>query len=175
MAIPGGPALSPVVRFPNFTDLEDLNSLSIVIQDLSVIYDVSAVAVSPDYGYVLMPTTRIGPRRHSPLRAADRLRVKSVSPSSPLVMVFYLAISVRGTLAIAKAFLDVLAKGTDIIGRIQVLGEDRALARERTRGARLRNDILEERLRRVRAEPQCQKPPISHHGQIAHTRSTGDG
>ncbi len=44
---------SPLVRFPNFVDLGDLHSLSIIVQDLSLIYDVTAVAVLP--GYEPMP------------------------------------------------------------------------------------------------------------------------
>src|SRR5215831_9605557 len=89
MTNPSDSTLSPFIRFPNFTDLGDLNSFSIVVQDLSTIYDVTAVAVLPGYEQVLMPSIRLGPRRRSPLRGEDRLLVKSVSLSSPLEIVFW--------------------------------------------------------------------------------------
>ena len=50
---------SPLVRFPNFTDIGDLHSLSIIVQDLSLIYDVTTVAVLPGYGQVVMPQCRL--------------------------------------------------------------------------------------------------------------------
>ena len=121
-------------------------------QDLSVIYDVTTIAVSPEYGNVSMPATRIGPRRYSALRREDRLIVKRVSLASPLETVFYTAVSAPGILLSLKAFLDVLAKGTDIAERIQTLNENRALRDERLREAQLRNDILAEGLRRTRTE-----------------------
>jgi hypothetical protein len=152
MAVPEPSALSPIVRFPNFREFTDLNSLSIVIQDLSVIYDVTTITVSPQYGNVSMPTTRIGPRRYSVLRPEDRLIIKRVSLSSPLETVFYTAISAPSILLSLKTFLDVLAKGTDIAGRIQTLNENRSLRSERLREAQLRNDILAEGLRRTRTE-----------------------
>jgi hypothetical protein len=151
MAVPEFP-LSPLLRFPNFTELGDLNSLSIVIQDLSIVYEVSAVAVLPVYGQVLMPMTRIGPRRQSLLRIEDRLKVRRVSLASPFELVFGVVTGVPAALAVMKTFLDILAKGTDIAQRRQVLAESRALEPERLREAELRNEILEQRLRRVTGE-----------------------
>src|SRR5690348_2484595 len=109
---------SPLVRFPNFIDLGDLHSLSIIIQDLSLIYDVTAVAVLPGYDRVIMPATRLGPRRHSPLRDEDLLPVKTVSLSSPLEIVFAITgtigltgLSLKRLAVAAKAWIDVLAAG----------------------------------------------------------------
>lgn len=151
---------SPLVRFPNFTDLGDLHSLSIIIQDLSLIYDVTTVAVLPGYGRVLMPTTRLGPRRHSPLRDTDLLSVKTVSLSSPLEIVF----AVTGTLGVtglslkrlavaAKAWIDVLAAGLDLQERKLALDQSRALAplQLQLQEAQLRNQFSAERLRHVTA------------------------
>ena len=151
MAFPSLSTLSPVIRFPNYGEFTDLNSFSIIIQDLSAIYDVTTIAVRPDYGQVLMPTTRIGPRRYSPLRQRDRLRVKRVSLASPLELAIFVAASTPALLSL-KTFLEALSKGTDIVARIQVLNENRALGRERLRAAQLQNDILAEGLRRIRAE-----------------------
>jgi len=162
MTSPRPAAPSPLVRFPSFTDLGDLNSLSIVIQDLSIIYDVTAVAVLPGYGRVRMPSTRLGPRRWSPLRAEDRLKVKRVSLASPLEIVFFLAglstavgsgaIAGSRVLRAVKAWVDVLAAGVDLDQREQALEENRALAPERLREAQLSNALREQQLRRVTAE-----------------------
>src|SRR5690348_13113066 len=93
MTSPGDQTLSPLVRFPNFTDLGDLSSLAIVIQDLSIIYDFTAMAVLPGYEQVYVPAAWIGPRRYSPLDEEDKLKVSSVSLSSPLEVVFYVAMA----------------------------------------------------------------------------------
>lgn len=142
---------SPLVRFPNFTEFGDLNALSIVVQDLSTIYDVTTVAVLPKYALTRMPITRIGPRRRSPLRVEDRLKVKRVSLASPLEIIFLL-LTAGGVARAAKAWLDVLAAGQDVRRRSQELEENRALAPEYLHEAQLRNDLLEQRIRRARAE-----------------------
>lgn len=150
------PAPSPLVRFPTFSDLGDLNSLSIVIQDLSAVYDVTAVAVLPGYERVPMPATRLGPRRRSPLRAEDRLQVRGVSLGSPLEIVFcvtYLSVAATALASrvahAAKAWIDVLAAGVDLNQRRQALELNRALAPEQLNEVQLRNALLEQDLRRV--------------------------
>jgi hypothetical protein len=153
---------SPGVRFPNFTDIGDLNALSVIVQDLSIIYDVTTVAALPGYSYVILPGTRLGPRRNSPLRPDDRLKVKKVSLASPLVIIFEIA-SVATLLGVIAAnvsrietailgYFNVLSAGTDYQQRVQALEENKALAPERLREAQLRNAILEQRLRRITAE-----------------------
>ena len=155
---------SPLVRFPRFTDLGDLNSLSVVIQDLSTIYDVTTTAVLPGYAEVRMPTTRIGPRRRTPLRVEDKLQVKRISLASPLEIAFAVVESsaalgvVAGSFTrvarAAKAWLDVLAAGQDFRQRELALEESRALAPERLREAQLRNALLEQQVRLVTARPE---------------------
>lgn len=111
---------SPLVRFPNFTDLGDLHSLSVIIQDLSLIYEVTTVAVLPGYERVIMPSTRLGPRRRTLLYDTDLLSVKTVSLSSPLEIIFAITASLGATglslnrLAVAaKTWIGVLAAGLD--------------------------------------------------------------
>jgi hypothetical protein len=162
MTSPGDQTLSPLVRFPNFGEFSDLNSLSIIVQDLSAIYDVTAVAVLPGYEQVVMPVSRIGPRRYSPLRDEDKITVKSLSLSSPLEIVFYIMpiAAAAGVAAAAfermaravKSYFDVLAAGLDVQQRIQKLEEDRAMAPERLRHLQLTNELLEQQVRRVTAE-----------------------
>lgn len=163
MTNPEVPMPSPVVRFPNFTELGDLNSFSVIVQDLSLIYDVTAVAVLPGYERVRMPWTRLGPRRASPLRQDDRLLVKSVSLSSPLVIVFdiipYLAAIGIGSESITrlatavKSWIDVLTAGVDLQQRKQALEQNRTLAPYQLEAAQLRNALLEQKLRHVGAPP----------------------
>ena len=159
MATPSNESLSPLVRFPHFTELGDLNALSIVVQDLSLIYDITAVAVLPGYSHVRMPAVRIGPRRRSPLRGEDRLLVKRVSLSSPLEIVFWV-MSVSSSLGImagsfnrvasaVKAWIDVLSAGVDLQQRRQALELNRALAPEALHEAQLRNALLERQVRQV--------------------------
>jgi hypothetical protein len=162
MVSPLDPALSPVIRFPGFADFTDLNALSIVIQDLSLIYDVSAIAVLPEYGHVEMPDSRFGPRRWSPLGEGDRIKVARISLASPLVMVFNvaeLAATVSGIMVVAnrvlvaaKTWQDILAAGTDIKQREQAIAENRKMAPARLREVKLNNELLEQQVRRARAE-----------------------
>ncbi len=162
MTSPSPPAPSPMVRFPRFTDFGDLNSLSIVIQDLSVTYDVTAIAVLPGYGQVRMPATRVGPRRWSRLRAEDRLKVKRASLASPLEIAFAVAevsmavggvaVAVNRVLVAVKTWVDVLAAGVDLDQRRQALEENRTLATQRRREAELSNALREQQLRRATAE-----------------------
>jgi hypothetical protein len=162
MTSPSRPEPSPTIRFPRFTDFGDLNSLSIVIQDLSLTYDVTAVTILPGYGRVRMPTTRFGPRRWSLLEVQDRLKLKRVSLASPLEIAFDttgislaisgVALAANRVLVAVKAFTDVLAAGVDIHQREQALEENRELAPERLRQANLSNDLLEQQVRRAAAE-----------------------
>jgi hypothetical protein len=164
MSSPSDSVLSPLVRFPNFTDLGDLNSLSIVVQDLSTIYDVTAVAVLPGYERVPMPSTRLGPRRLSPLRGGDRLLVKNVSLSSPLEIVFWVASASSGLGVTAMSFnrvaravkgwIDVLIAGVDLQQRKQALDHSRDLAPYQLQEAELRNALLQQQLRDVTAPPE---------------------
>lgn len=161
MTTPNFSSLSPLIRFPNFSETSpDLNELSVLIQDLSLIYDVTGVAVLPEYGEIRMPRYSLGPRRNSPLREEDRLRVKRISLASPFVLVFYVtyaSVGSLGVLSVVKSFIDVLSKGLDVYERARVIGLNRALAREELREARLRNDIRETKLQRIRGEPSS--PP----------------
>ena len=162
MTTPSVSTPSPMIRFPKFTDFGDLNSLSIVVQDLSLIYDVAAIAVLPGYGQTYMPEVRFGPRRWSPLRVGDRLKVGRISLASPLTMVFDVAglattvsgitVAVNRVLVVVKAWQDILAAGTDIEQREQALAENREMAPIRLRRAELNNNLLEQRVRRARAE-----------------------
>lgn len=127
-----------------------------------MIYDVTAVAVLPDYGQVRMPTTRLGPRRVSPLWFQDRLKVKRVSLASPLEISFIVTalstaigvatVAANRVLLVAKTWQDILAAGVDIEQREQALAENRELAPERLRQAQLSNSLREQQLRIVRAE-----------------------
>lgn len=151
-----------MIRFPRFTDFGDLNSLSIVVQDLSLIYDVTATAVLPGYGQIRMPETRFGPRRWSPLQAEDRLKIKGVSLASPLEIIFDvtglttivggIAIAVNRVLVAVKNWQDVLAAAVDIEQREQVLAENRDMAPIWLRQAELNNALLEQQVRRARSE-----------------------
>jgi hypothetical protein len=154
----------PLVRFPLFIDLGDLNALSIVIQDLSLIYDVTAIAVLPDYDDVYMPAERIGPRRRSPLRGEDRLLVKRVSLASPLEIVFWglsvssstaaIGVGFSRVAAATKAWIDVLSAGVDLQQRRQALELNRAMGPEQLREAQLRNALLQRQLREVSVPPE---------------------
>lgn len=154
--------MSAVLRMPRFDDPGDINALAVILQDLSVIYDVTALAVLPGYGSYTLPATRIGPRRYSPLRAEDRLRVKKVSLASPLILTFWLmggmgAVNAfsraaeRGAQA-ARAWIDVVGAGVDTQQRKQALEQHRALAPGLERRLELQNLIAEQELRRVTAE-----------------------
>jgi hypothetical protein len=179
MASPLLPAPSPIVRFPRFSISGDLNSLSIVVQDLSVIYDFTAVAVLPGYEEVLLPGTRIGPRRWSPLAQQDQLKVKRISLASPLEIVFAVgvlstmiggvAIAINRVLLVAKTWVDILAAGVDREQREQALEEGRALAAEHLREAQLMNALREQRLRRATAEAELVegvRDEILHRGPV---------
>lgn len=162
MTSPSESVPTAIIRFPSFTEFGDLNSLSIVIQDLSLVYDVTAITVLPGYGQIRMPETRFGPRRWSPLRAEDRLKIKGVSLASPLEIVFDvtgLATAVSGiviaanrVLVAVKSWQDVLAAGVDIEQREQALAENREVAPIRLRQAELNNALLEQQVRRARSE-----------------------
>lgn len=162
MTSPSSAALSPTIRFPRFTDFGDLNSFSIIIQDLSLVYDVAAIAVLPGYGQIRMPETRFGPRRWSPLRAEDRLKVRRVSLASPLEIMFDaagfsaaiggIATAVNRVLVAVKSWQDILAAGVDVDQRRQALAENRELAPVRLRQAELSNALLDQQVRRARAE-----------------------
>lgn len=155
-------APSPIVRFPRFADFGDLNSLSIVVQDLSLTYDVTAIALLPEYGRVPMPQTRFGPRRWSPLRIEDRIKVRGISLGSPLEIVFDVAglsVTVTGItaalnriLVVVKGWQDILAAGLDIDQRRMTLAENREMAPLRIRQAELNNVLLEQQVRRATAE-----------------------
>lgn len=155
-------SVSLVVRFPNFTDLGDLSALSVVVQDLSVIYDITTVTSLPGYSYAVLPGTRLGPRRNSPLRAEDRLKIQKVSLASPFEIVFAIASIAAEVGLIATAisrieaavlgYFNVLSAGTDYQQRVQTLAENRALAPDRLRNVHLRNAILEQQLRIITAE-----------------------
>jgi hypothetical protein len=157
-----GPEVSSMVRFPRFTEFGDLNSLSIVTQDLSLTYDFCAIMVLPGYERVPVPGTRFGPRRWSPLRAEDRLKVRRISLGSPLEIIFTVgetsatiagvAAAVNRVLVTVKTWTDVLAAGLDRSQRRQALEEDRALAPERLRQIQLGNALTEQQLRRATAE-----------------------
>jgi len=149
MTAPG--PLSSSLRFPNFTEFPDLSFLSIVIQELSTTYDVTGVAVLPNYGEVRMPSQRLGPRRWSPLRRADRIQVSRLTLASPLTLVIA-ALGIGGAPRVLKAYTDVLAAGLDARKRIQALEENRQLAPERVRAAQIHNALAEQKLRRVTAE-----------------------
>jgi hypothetical protein len=153
---------SPGVRLPNFTEIGDLNALSVIVQDLSIIYDITTVAALPGYSNVILPGTRLGPRRNSPLRPDDRLKIQKVSLASPLVIVFEIA-SIATLLGVVATnvsrietailgYFNVISAGTDHQQRVQALEENKALAPERLREAQLRNAILEQQLRRITAE-----------------------
>jgi len=162
MTSPLEPALSPAVKFPRFTDFGDLSSLSIVTQDLSLTYDVTAIAVLPGYERMSMPSNRLGPRRWSSLRAEDRLKIRRISLGSPLEIIFGVggaSASIAGVaaatnriLVAVKAWTDVLAAGLDIRERRRALDENRALAPERLHEIQLVNALKEQQVRRATAE-----------------------
>ena len=190
MTSPSESAPSPMIRFPRFTNFGDLNSLSIVVQDLSLIYDVTAIAVLPGYGQIRMPEIRFGPRRWSPLRVEDRLKIRGVSLASPLEIVFDvtglaatvsgMAIAVNRVLVAVKTWQDVLAAGVDIEQREQALAENREMAPVRLRQAELNNALLEQQVRRARAEAdvvEAARDEILHHHYPPDekvTRGTGE-
>jgi hypothetical protein len=132
----------------------DLNSLSIVVQDLSLTYDITAVAILPSYGDVPMPRNRLGPRRWSLLYSADRLQIKRLSLASPLELVFAVATGLGAGPRIIKPWLDVLATGQDIRARQQVFEENRELRPEHVRAARLDNELKEQQLRIITARAE---------------------
>ncbi len=176
------PELSTALRFPGFTEVGDLNSLSIVAQDLSLTYDIVAVAILPGYERVPMPTTRFGPRRWSELSAEDRLPVKRISFSSPLEMIFGIGGAIIGGAATAnnrilialKGWTDFLAAGQDRRERRQALEESRAMAPERLREIQLTNALKEQHLRRATVEADLMehardeilRPQIANVGEV---------
>jgi hypothetical protein len=173
---------SPVVRFPNFIDLGDLHSLSIVIQDLSLIYEVTAVAVLPGYERILLPGTRLGPRRRTLLYDTDLLPVKTVSLSSPLEVVFAVSGALGATglglkrLAVsAKAWIDVLGAGLNLQERKLALDRNRALAplQLELEEARLQNELAAERRRRVVAPPEDALVDQARRGSLEYRAETG--
>lgn len=155
---------SPFVRFPNFTDIGDLNALSVIVQDLSVVYDISTVTALPGYSHVILPGTRLGPRRNSPLRPEDRLKVQKVSLASPLEIGFAIAsiatlfgivaTNISRIEAAILGYFNVLSAGTAYEQRVQALAENRELAPERLREAQLRNAILERQLQLITSEAE---------------------
>jgi hypothetical protein len=151
MTTPQHSASSLSLQFPNFPEMVDLNHLSIIIQDLSLTYEVTAVATSPTYGYVQMPANQLGPRRWSMLYEEDRVQVKTVSLSSPLILIL-VAMGTGGAPRVLKAWADVLSARLDLRERAQALAENRALAPDRLRAAKLNNELTEQKLRRARAE-----------------------
>ena len=173
---------SPLVRFPNFTDLGDLHSLSVIIQDLSLIYEVTTVAVLPGYERVIMPSTRLGPRRRTLLYDTDLLPVKAVSLSSPLEIIFAITASLGATglslnrLAVAaKTWIGVLAAGLDFQERKLALDRSRALAplQLELEEARLRNELVAERLRRVVVPPQDNLVDQARRGTLEYRADSG--
>ena len=174
---------SPLVRFPNFTDLGDLHSLSVIIQDLSLIYEVTTVAVLPGYERVIMPSTRLGPRRRTLLYDTDLLPVKTVSLSSPLEIIFAITASLGATglslnrLAVAaKTWIGVLASGLEFQERKLALDRSRALAplQLELEEARLRNELVAERLRRVVAPPQDNLVDQARRGTLEYGADRGE-
>jgi hypothetical protein len=83
MTIPQQSASSLSLQFSNFPEMVDLNHLSIIIQDLSLTYEVTAVATLPNYGYVQIPANQFGPRRWSMLYKDDRVQVRQITLASP--------------------------------------------------------------------------------------------
>lgn len=162
MTTPAAASSSLYLRFPNFGEFDDINALSVILQDLSTTYEVTAMAVLPGYEREFMPITRIGPRRYSRLRAADRLEVKHLSLASPLEISFAImsisasvnmvARSANRTAVAAKAWLGVLASGVDFQKRRQELEQSIVLAPEQLRQNQLQNEIAAEELRKVRAQ-----------------------
>jgi hypothetical protein len=184
MPEPNNILASPVVRFPNFVDLGDLHSLSVVIQDLSLIYEVTTAAVLPGYEHVLMPSTRLGPRRRTLLNSADLLPVKTVSLSSPLEVVFAVSgalgasgLGLKRLAVSAKAWIDVLSAGLDFQERKQALDRNRALAplQLELEIARLRNELAQERLRRVVAPPEDALVDQARRGSLEYRPINGGG
>ncbi len=142
---------SAKLRFPNFEDPADLSHLSLIIQDLSYTYDITAVAILQDYRHVRLPSTRLGPRRWSLLWRDDRVHVSTLRLGSPLELAL-IVLGIGSGPRIMKAWIDVLGAGLDIGARVQALLENRRLAPERSREAKLNNDLATQKLRRVTAE-----------------------
>jgi hypothetical protein len=151
MTIPQNSALSLSLRFSNFPEVVDLSHLSIIIQDLSLTYEVTAVATLPTYGNVRMPANQLGPRRWSILYEEDRVQVRTVTLASPLILILA-AIGAGGAPRVLKAWADVLSAGLNLRERAQALTETRALAPHRLRAADLNNKLAEQKVRRTRAE-----------------------
>jgi hypothetical protein len=150
MTMPQPSVSSVSLRFPTFPEEIDLSHFSMIIQDLSLTYEVTAVATLPIYGYVQMPANQLGPRRWSMLYAEDRVQVGAITLASPLILVLT-ALGV-GAPHILKAWIDVLNAGQNLRERAQALRENRALASERLRTARLNNELTEQEIRRARAQ-----------------------
>lgn len=150
MTMPQQSPPSLTLQFPNFPETIDLSHLSVIIQDLSVTYDVTAVATLPAYGDVQMPAYQLGPRRWSILYKEDRIRVEKIRLASPLLLILG-AIGVGGP-RILKPWADILNAGQDFYERAQVIRENHALARHRERAAELDNELTEQKLRIARAQ-----------------------
>lgn len=129
----------------------DLSRLSIIIQDLSLTYEVTAVATLPTYGNVRMPVNQFRARRWSLLYEEDRVHVRTVTLASPLILILA-AMGVGGAPRVLKAWADVLSAGLDLRERAQALEENRALAPHRLRAVELNNKSTEQKLSRERAE-----------------------
>lgn len=121
-----------------------------IIQDLSLTYEVTAVATLPIYGNVQMPANQLGPRRWSMLYVEDRSQVRAVTLASPLLLILT-ALGV-GAPRVLKTWVEVLGAGQNLRERAQALEENRALAPERLRAARLSNELAEQELRRATAQ-----------------------
>jgi hypothetical protein len=139
------------LRFPNFADPADLSHFSVIIQDLSYTYDITAVAILQDYRHVRLPSTRLGPRRWSLLWSDDRIHVNTMRLGSPLELGL-IVLGIGSGPRIMKAWINVLGAGLDVGARVQALQENRKLAPERLREAQLNNDLTAQRVRRVTAE-----------------------
>lgn len=161
---------SLTLRFPRLPDQTDLNYISLILQDLSLIYETTVIATTPSYGHVWMPSNQLGPRRWSRLLKEDRVQVESISLASPLTFVL-VSVGVLGPRLI-KSWTGVIAAGLDILERIDAIRENRALAPERLRSARLDNALKEQELRRVTADAdlvaraQAEVPEADYYTQI---------
>lgn len=150
MTIPQNSAPSLSLRFSRFPELVDLSRLSMIIQDVSLTYEVTAVAMLPTYGNVRMPDNQLGPRRWSLLYEEDRVQVRTVTLASPLILILA-AIGVGGAPRALKAWADVLSAGLDLRERAQALVENRALAPHRLRAAKVNIELTEQKIRLARA------------------------
>lgn len=151
MTIPQQSASSLSLQFSNFPEMVDLNHLSIIIQDLSLTYEVTAVATLHTYGYVQIPVNQFGPRRWSMLYKDDRVQVRQITLASPLILIIA-AMGAGGAPHVLKAWADVLSAGLNLWERAQALEENRTLARHRLRAAELNNELTEQKIRQARAE-----------------------